>query len=107
MQLLVDGVLTYTGGTFEEEGLPWEQQIGLFAKKSLKIGAESVTVDFKTDATKISSIILAVDNGTKIGSYGDVGAVIFQNGLEFRLISGNSIALNSTDRTIDKPTPKT
>ena len=84
---LANGVLTYTGGTFEEEGIPGEQQIGLFAKKSLKIG-ESVTVDFKTDATKISSIILAVDNGTKIGSYGDVGAVIFQNGLEFRLISG-------------------
>lgn len=84
---LANGVLTYTGGTFEEEGLPGEQQIGLFAKKSLKIG-ESVTVDFKTDATKISSIILAVDNGTKVGSYGDVGAVIFQNGLEFRLISG-------------------
>lgn len=84
---LSNGYLTYTGGTYEEEGLPGEQQIGLFAKKSLKIG-ESVTVDFKTDATKISSITLAVDDGTKSGSYGDNGAVIFQNGLEFRLISG-------------------
>lgn len=84
---LSNGYLTYTGGTYEEEGLPGDQQIGLFAKKSLKIG-ESVTVDFKTDATKISSITLAVDDGTKSGSYGDNGAVIFQNGLEFRLISG-------------------
>ena len=84
---LSNGYLTYIGGTYEEEGLPGDQQIGLFAKKSLKIG-ESVTVDFKTDATKISSITLAVDDGTKSGSYGDNGAVIFQNGLEFRLISG-------------------
>ena len=41
-----NGILTYTGGTFEEEGVSEQTQIGLFAQRKLKIG-ESVTVDFK------------------------------------------------------------
>lgn len=86
---LVEGVLTYTGGTFEEEGLPEQTQIGLFAQKRLEVG-ESVTINFKVNTSQITSITLAVDVGTgsKVGSWGDFGAVIFQNGLEARLISG-------------------
>ena len=86
---LANGVLTYTGGTFEEEGLPEQTQIGLFAQKRLEVG-ESVTINFKVNTSQITSITLAVDVGTgsKVGSWGDFGAVIFQNGLEARLISG-------------------
>lgn len=86
---LVNGVLTYTGGTFEEEGIPEQTQIGLFAKKKLEIG-ESVTIDFRVNTSQIANITLAVDTGTgsKVGSWGDLGAVIFQNNLEARLISG-------------------
>ena len=86
---LANGVLTYTGGTFEEEGLPEQTQIGLFAQKRLEVG-ESVTINFKVNTSQITSITLAVDVGTgsKVGFWGDFGAVIFQNGLEARLISG-------------------
>ena len=86
---LVNGVLTYTGGTYEEEGVSEQTQIGLFAQRKLKIG-ESVTVDFKVNTSQIANITLAVDTGTgsKSGSWGDIGAVIFQNNLQALLVSG-------------------
>ena len=59
---LVNGVLTYTGGTYEEEGVSEQTQIGLFAQRKLKIG-ESVTVDFKVNTSQICSITLSVDHG--------------------------------------------
>ncbi|ENX02655.1 hypothetical protein F900_01101 [Acinetobacter modestus] len=84
--VLVNGVISYTGGLFEEEGTGSTYN-GLFAKKSLAIG-ESATVGFKFASADITYFAFAVDDGTKYGSWGDLGAVIFQNELAARLISG-------------------
>lgn len=80
---IVNGVLTYTGGTYEEEGESGETQTGLFAQRKLKIG-ESVTVDFKVNTSQVSSITLSVDLGfgSKVSQWGEMGATIYQYGLK-------------------------
>lgn len=83
---LENGVLTYTGGSFEEEGTD-NTYNGLFAKKSLEIG-ETATVGFKFASADITYFAFAVDYGTKYGSWSDQGAVIFQKELAARLTSG-------------------
>lgn len=83
---VANGILTYTGGAFEEEGTG-NTYNGLFAKKSLAIG-ESATVGFKFASADITYLAFAVDDGVKFGSYSDLGAVIFQYELAARLISG-------------------
>jgi len=83
---LANGVLTYAGGTFEEEGTGSTFN-GLFAKKSLAIG-ESVTVGFKFSSADITYLAFAVDDGVKSGSNSDFGAVIMQDQLAARLIAG-------------------
>ena len=82
---LVNGVLTYTGGTFEDEG-GTGTITGLFAKKSLKVG-ESVTIDYALtmDAGALS---FAVDDGIKIGSNSDNGALFSKDMNRVRLIAG-------------------
>jgi hypothetical protein len=82
---LENGVLTYTGGIFEEEGTGSTYN-GLFAKKSLGIG-ESATVGFKFASADITYLAFAVDDGVKSGSYSDFSAVILQNNLAARLIA--------------------
>ena len=82
---LADGVLTYTGGIFEEEGTGSTYN-GLFAKKSLAIG-ESARVGFKFASADITYLAFAVDDGVKSGSYSDFSAVILQNNLAARLIA--------------------
>ena len=93
---LVNGVLTYTGGTYEEEGVSEQTQIGLFAQRKLKIG-ESVTVDFKVNTSQISSITLSVDHGlgSKTGQWGDIGATIYQNGLKSFLYEGRGLPIEN------------
>ncbi|QHH99235.1 hypothetical protein [Acinetobacter dispersus] len=83
---LSNGVLTYTGGTFEEEGLGGSISTGLFAKKSLNIG-ESVTVDFKVALGSIKHFALAADNGEKTGTYSDQCVVILQDLEKARLVA--------------------
>lgn len=83
---LANGVLTYAGGTFEEEGTGSTFN-GLFAKKSLAIG-ESVIVGFKFSSGDITYLAFAVDDGVKSGSNSDFGAVIMQDQLAARLIAG-------------------
>lgn len=82
---LTNGVLTYTGGIFEEEGTGSTYN-GLFAKKSLAIG-ESARVGFKFASADITYLAFAVDDGVKSGSYSDFSAVILQNNLAARLIA--------------------
>lgn len=82
---LANGVLTYTGGIFEEEGTGSTYN-GLFVKKSLAIG-ESATVGFKFASADITYLAFAVDDGVKSGSYSDFSAVILQNNLAARLIA--------------------
>ena len=93
---IVNGVLTYTGGTYEEEGVSEQTQIGLFAQRKLKIG-ESVTVDFKVNTSQISSITLSVDHGlgSKTGQWGDIGATIHQNGLKSFLYEGRGLPIEN------------
>lgn len=93
---IVNGVLTYTGGTYEEEGVSEQTQIGLFAQRKLKIG-ESVTVDFKVNTSQISSITLSVDHGlgSKTGQWGDIGATIYQNGLKSFLYEGRGLPIEN------------
>ena len=62
---LANGVLTYTGGTFEEEGLPEQTQIGLFAQKRLEVG-ESVTINFKSNNDNSVSSICASFSSDKL-----------------------------------------
>lgn len=83
---LSNGVITYTGGSFEEEGTG-NTINGLFAKKSLSIG-ERATVGFKFASGVITGFAFAVDYGVKTGQYSDEGAVIFQHNLAVRLIAG-------------------
>lgn len=82
---LANGILTYTGGAFEEEGTGSTYN-GLFAKKSLAIG-ESATVGFKFASADITYLAFAVDDGVKSGSYSDFSAVIYQHNLAARLIA--------------------
>lgn len=82
---LANGILTYTGAAFEEEGTG-NTYNGLFAKKSLAIG-ESATVGFKFASADITYLAFAVDNGVKSGSYSDFSAVIYQHNLAARLIA--------------------
>ena len=86
---IVNGVLTYTGGTYEEEGISGLTQTGLFAQRKLKI-EESVTVDFKVNTSQVSSITLSVDHGfrSKVSQWGDMGATIYQYGLKSFLYEG-------------------
>ena len=83
---LENGVLTYTGGSFEEEGMG-NTINGLFAKKSLSIG-ERVTCGFKFASSQITGFKFAVDYGTKTGPYSDEGGLILQQNLDARLIAG-------------------
>lgn len=83
---LANGVISYTGGSFEEEGTG-NTYSGLFAKKSLAIG-ESATVGFKFASADITYLAFAVDNGFKSGDWGDHSAVIWQHVLAARLFSG-------------------
>ncbi|WAU72897.1 hypothetical protein [Acinetobacter sp. TR11] len=82
---LANGVLTYTGGIFEEEGTGSTFN-GLFVKKSLAVG-ESATVGFKFASADITYLAFAVDDGVKSGSYSDFSAVILQNNLAARLVA--------------------
>lgn len=82
---LENGILTYTGGSFVEEGTGSTYN-GLFAKKSLAIG-EYATVGFKFASADITYLAFAVDYGVKSGSYSDFSAVILQNNLAARLIA--------------------
>lgn len=93
---IVNGVLTYTGGTYEEEGVSGETKIGLFAQRKLKIG-ESVTVDFKVNTSQVSSITLSVDHGlgSKTGQWGDMGATIYQNGSKSFLYEGRGLPVEN------------
>lgn len=90
---LVDGTLTYTGGTFEDEG-GTGTITGLFAKKDLKVG-ESVTIDYPLDMNA-GILSFAVDEGVKVGSNSDTGALFSKDMDKVRLISGR-----------DWPTPYT
>lgn len=83
---LENGILTYTGGSFEEEGMGYAIS-GLFAKKNLSIG-ESVTCGFKFASGQITGFKFAVDYGTKTGPYSDEGGLILQQNLDARLIAG-------------------
>lgn len=83
---LENGVLTYTGGSFEEEGMG-NTINGLFAKKSLSIG-ERVTCGFKFASGQITGFKFAADYGVKTGPYSDEGGLIFQQNLDARLIAG-------------------
>ena len=82
---LVNGVLTYTGGTFEDEG-GTGTITGLFAKKDLKVG-ESVTIDCPLDMDA-GLLSFAVDDGVKIGSNSDIGALFSKDMDKVRLIAG-------------------
>ena len=93
---IVNGVLTYTGGTYEEEGVSGETKTGLFAQRKLKIG-ESVTVDFKVNTSQVSSITLSVDHGfgSKVSQWGDMGATIYQYGLKSFLYEGRDVPIEN------------
>lgn len=82
---LVEGVLTYTGGTFEDEG-GTGTITGLFAKKSLKVG-ESVTIDYALTMDE-EGLYFAVDNGIKVGSNSDIGALFAKDMNMVRLVAG-------------------
>lgn len=82
---LANGVLTYTGGTFEDEG-GTGTITGLFAKKDLKVG-ESVTIDYPLDMDA-GLLSFAVDDGVKIGSNSDIGALFSKDMNKVRLIAG-------------------
>lgn len=83
---LENGILTYTGGSFVEEGMGYSIS-GLFAKKNLSIG-ESVTCGFKFASSQITGFKFAVDYGVKTGAYSDEGGLILQQNLDARLIAG-------------------
>lgn len=83
---LENGILTYTGGSFEEEGMGYAIS-GLFAKKSLSTG-ERVTCGFKFASGQITGFKFAVDYGVKTGAYSDEGGLILQQNLDARLIAG-------------------
>lgn len=83
---LSNGIITYTGGSFEEEGTS-NTVNGLFAKRSLSVG-ERATVGFKFASGVITGFTFAVDYGVKTSQYSDEGAVILQHNLAVRLIAG-------------------
>lgn len=83
---LINGVLTYTGGTYEEEGISGEQQTGLFAKKPISVG-EKVSVDFRILTTQVTNLTVIIDDGTKVGSYGDYSTGVVQIGTNVQLVS--------------------
>lgn len=81
-----NGVLTYTGGTYEEEGIPGEQKTGLFAKKLIRVG-EKVSVDFRILTSQVTNLTVIIDDGTKVGSYGDYSAGVDQTGTNVQLVA--------------------
>lgn len=83
---LVNGVLTYTGGTFEDEG-GTGTITGLFARKSLKVG-ESVTIDYAL-TMEAGALSFAVDEGIKVGSNSDNGALFYKAMNSVRLVKGH------------------